>query len=135
MTHWPNSWVLLLTLAVAGLRPCQAAEPEPAAVQTAELAPETERAIENGLQFLVKHQNADGSWGNKYKIANTALGLMAFMLKGHFPEDGQYGERLDKAVGFLTKQANETGGYMGVNMYEHGLATLAQPCSYMFTPM
>lgn len=94
-------------------------------VQTTELSPESERAIESGLQFLLKRQNADGSWGTKYKVACTALNLMAFMLKGHFPDVGEHGDRLDKAVGFLARQAGETGGYMGVNMYEHGLATLA----------
>ena len=94
-------------------------------VQVAELAPEAERAIENGLQYLLKHQNADGSWGGRYKPACTSLALMAFMLKGYFPDEGQHGERLSKAVGFLTEQANATGGYMGVNMYEHGLGTLA----------
>jgi hypothetical protein len=47
------------------------------------------------------------------------------MLKGHFPGKGQYGEALDKGIQSLIRRAQEGGGYMGVNMYEHGLATLA----------
>ena len=94
-------------------------------VQTAELAPEAERAIENGLRFLARAQNPDGSWGKKYREAQTALALMAFMLKGNFPQRGPYGDATDKAIAYLVERARQGGGYMGVNMYEHALATLA----------
>ena len=91
---------------------------------TAELTPETERAIEKGLEWLIKTQNEDGSWGT-YKTASTALGLMAFMVKGYFPERPPHGENLSKAVDFLLRQSQTQRGYMGTSMYEHGLATLA----------
>lgn len=94
-------------------------------VGTAELAPEAERAIDAGLRFLVRQQNEDGSWGGRYQEATTAAALMAFMLKGHFPEKGVHGDALAKGVDFLVERARLGGGYMGVNMYEHGLATLA----------
>jgi len=94
-------------------------------VRTAELSPEAERAIDNGLQFLAQQQNPDGSWGKHYTEATTSLSLMAFMLKGHFPGKGRYGDGLDKGLGFLIQRAKDGGGYMGVNMYEHGLSTLA----------
>jgi hypothetical protein len=130
LRHW--SFVIrhlptLLLAALLLLAPASALAQESltAQVRTAELAPEAERAIDQGLQFLTKRQNADGSWGSRYKVACTALNLMAFMLKGHFPGDGPHGDRLDRAVAFLIGQAEGTGGYMGVNMYEHGLATLA----------
>ncbi len=90
-----------------------------------DLTPEVERAIERGLRYLAARQNADGSWGNKYQCGMTALALMSFMLKGYFPERGLYGERLDKAVAFLLARAKQGGGFLGGNMYEHGLATLA----------
>jgi hypothetical protein len=104
--------------------PCRAQD-EDGRVGVAELSAEAEEAIERGLDYLIKRQHTSGSWGRKYRVACTSLSLMAFMLKGYFPEDGQYGERLDKAVVFLIDQAKAAGGYMGVNMYEHGLATLA----------
>ena len=114
-----------LVAAVPAGRACAAAADDGNRVRTAELAPEAERAIDNGLKFLSRQQNPDGSWGKKYPEATTALTLMAFMLKGHFPEKGPYGQPLDKGVAFLLDRAKQGGGYMGVNMYEHGLATLA----------
>ncbi len=96
-------------------------------VRIAELSPEAEAAIDKGLRYLAASQADDGSWG-KYKTAETALTLMAFMVKGHFPGRGTYGAKLDKAIAFLIKQGQEKGGFLGGNqqgMYEHGLATLA----------
>jgi len=98
---------------------------EEARVRTAELAPEAERAIDRGLGFLAHQQNTDGSWGKRYTEAATSLALMAFMLKGHFPGKGPHGDALDKGLAFLVQRAKDGGGYMGVNMYEHGLGTLA----------
>jgi hypothetical protein len=94
-------------------------------VGTAELSPEADRAIENGLQYLSKTQNPDGSWGSQHQPAITGLVLMSFMLKGHFPKHGPHGAMLDKAVRYLLAKAKEGGGYFGTNMYNHGLATLA----------
>ena len=98
-------------------------------VQKAELSPEAEAAIDRGLRYLAAHQNkADGSWGSQYRPAMTALTLMAFMVKGHFPGRGRYGRQLDQAVGYLLKRGEDEGGYLGSSrqgMYEHGLATLA----------
>jgi len=111
----------VLVLAAPAL--CPAAED--GTVRTADLSPAAERAIDAGLRWLGTQQNDDGSWGTRYHEASTALALMAFMLKGHFPEKGPYGAAMDKGVAFLVERARQGGGYMGVNMYEHGLATLA----------
>jgi squalene cyclase len=102
-----------------------AAEAGITSVQIARLTPKAEQAIDRGLRYLASQQNADGSWGRKYRPGMTGLALMAFMVKGYFPERGRYGDRLDKAVGYLLSAARLGGGYMGINMYEHGLATLA----------
>jgi len=54
--------------------------------------------------------------------------MMAFMLKGHFPEKGPYGRTLDKALVWLIRRGQQGGGYLGgtsQGMYEHALATLA----------
>jgi len=93
-----------------------------------ELTEAADVAIEKGLKFLLASQNADGSWAAKngsVAIGGTSLGLMAFMVKGHFPGFGRYGAALDRAKAFLLKQAKESPmGVMG-SMYEHGLFTLA----------
>ncbi len=89
------------------------------------LTPETERAIDRGTRNLVLIQNSDGSWGERYKVAITALGLMAFMANGYIPDRPPYGDKLNNAIEFLVESSKTKGGYMGVSMYEHALATLA----------
>lgn len=93
-----------------------------------ELTEAADRAMERGLQHLLSTQNPDGSWSNPdggFKMAGTSLGLMAFMVKGHFPGFGRHGGALDRAKDFLLKHDKESPtGYAGA-MYEHGLYTLA----------
>jgi hypothetical protein len=114
-------WAMLLV-------PCLvsgAAAAGPDTVRIAELSPEAELAIDKGLQFLASTQRADGSWGDQHRAGITALTLMAFMLKGHFPKKGPYGQHTEKGITFLIQRARDGGGYFGGSMYEHGLATLA----------
>ena len=93
-----------------------------------ELTEAADRAMERGLQHLLSIQNPDGSWSNTdgdFKMAGTSLGLMAFMVKGHFPGFGRHAAALDRAKDFLLKHDKESPtGYAGA-MYEHGLYTLA----------
>jgi hypothetical protein len=53
--------------------------------------------------------------------------MIAFMLNGHFPNKKQpYGECMTKALDALLKESEgQISGYMGTNMYCHGLATVA----------
>ncbi|MDE1009951.1 MAG: terpene cyclase/mutase family protein [Paraburkholderia fungorum] len=109
--------------------------PATAEAEAPELTEEAEKAIERGLKFLISSQNKDGSWSSKdpekgggggYAIAGTSLGLMAFMVEGHFPGFGQYGKALERAKGYLLKRAEDSPtGAMGVKMYEIGLFTIA----------
>ncbi|MBN1674435.1 MAG: terpene cyclase/mutase family protein [Kiritimatiellae bacterium] len=111
------SWVLVVALSArlaAGGK-----------VDVAELSPEAEESISRGLRFLASQQRKDGYWGQKHKAGMTSLTLMAFMLKGYFPERGPYGEQLDRGVAFLIQRGKDGAGYFGGNMYEHALSTLA----------
>ena len=108
--------------------------PASAEVEAPELTEEAEKAIERGLKFLLASQNKDGSWSSKdpenreagYAIAGTSLGLMAFMVEGHFPGFGKYGPALERAKNYLLKRAKDSPtGAMGVKMYEIGLFTIA----------
>ncbi len=108
--------------------PAMAAAPDVRRVGVAELGPDADAAITRALNYLAARQNEDGSWGEKYRAAETSLALMAFMVKGHFPGRGTYGAKLDKGVAYLLRRGQEGGGYFGTQqqgMYEHGLATLA----------
>ena len=109
--------------------------PSTTEAEAPELTEEAEQAIERGLKFLISNQNKDGSWSSKdlekgegsgYAIGGTSLGLMAFMVEGHFPGFGQYGKALERAKNYLLKRAEESPtGAMGVKMYEIGLFTIA----------
>lgn len=94
-------------------------------VEVAELSLEADRAIQDGLRYLAGHQHEDGSWGEKHRVAVTALSLAAFMVKGNFPEKGLHGRSMARGLDYLIQTAKLGGGYMGNSMYEHGLATLA----------
>lgn len=93
-----------------------------------ELTEAADLAIERGMQHLLKTQKTDGSWtadNGSVSVGGTSLGLMAFMVKGHFPGFGRHGAALDRAKDYLLKMAQESpNGVMG-SMYEHGLFTLA----------
>ncbi len=100
-------------------------------VGKARLSPEVQQAISNGLAFLSKTQNQDGSWGDRHPVADTSLSLMSYMLQGHVPGRGTYGRNMDRAVAYLVNVGKKGhAGYMGTpshhgGMYEHGLAILA----------
>ncbi len=93
--------------------------------KVAELTPGAEAAVDKGLRYLAASQNRDGSWGRSHHVANTALALMAFMVKGHLPERPPHGEAMARGIDFLLREVRAGGGYAGKSMYEHGLATLA----------
>ncbi len=94
-------------------------------VRVAELSPRAEAAIDRGLRYLAQTQNPNGSWGQANQVAITSLALMAYMVKGHFPDRDPHGVTMAKGVDYLLKQARLNKGYLGSNMYEHGLGTLA----------
>jgi len=118
---------LLATPAPAQDAPVEATGTDEA--EAPELTEEAEKSIERGLKFLLASQNADGSWSmdnGDFAIAGTSLGLMAFMVEGHFPGFGRYGKALDRAKNYLLKRAKDSPtGAMGVKMYEIGLFTIA----------
>jgi len=124
--------VLAALLGLAGPATAQLDEEAPLAGDNLDEAPElterTQAAIERGLEFLARTQNEDGSWSreDQYAVADTALALMAFMVKAHFPGEGPYGDKLAKGLDFLLRESKASpDGYLGTSMYAHGLATLA----------
>jgi hypothetical protein len=99
----------------------------------------TQTAIDDGLAFLARSQNPDGSFGNGQhsgNVAITSLGGLAFMAGGNQPGRGRYGDNVTKAVRFIVSHAQKQGpqprGWFLTNpqasfhgpMYGHGFATL-----------
>ena len=115
--------------------------PAPAVADTADaektaekmLTPATQKAIDQGLQWLASRQNDDGSFGLGTQRGNAAIcGLcgMAFMSGGSTPGRGPYGHRVDLAVDYLLANAQPSGFIVEPTptthgpMYSHGFATL-----------
>ena len=110
---------------------------------TAEMmTPETDRAIQSGLAWLARNQNADGSFGSgtyRGNIAVTSLAGLAFMSSGSSPGRGPYGGPIDKALayvmdntapsGFIAVAGSSTHG----PMYSHGFGTLFLAEAYGMT--
>src|SRR5258708_13990330 len=97
--------------------------------------PQSEAAMNRGLEFLAKQQLADGHWNSgNYQADSAVSGLctLAFLSAGHQPGRGKYGALLDRASDYITDSVQRSGlvgrpgsGAAGPPMYGHGFATLA----------
>jgi hypothetical protein len=105
--------------------------PEKAAAKL--ITPAAERAIERGLTFLARRQNAEGTFGSgnyRGNVGVVSLAAMALMAGGSTPTRGPQGPRVALALDYVL--ASEQGsGYIVSNlfpsdrpMYGHGFATL-----------
>lgn len=96
-----------------------------------EITPELDAAIEKGLEYLIKEQNEDGSFGSGRfgkNIAVTAVACIALLGDGNLPGRGPYGKNVEKGLEFVLKSSTETGLLAADStngpMYGHGFATL-----------
>jgi hypothetical protein len=108
-----------------------AAEPPSGEGSASLILPRQTQAIERGLAWLAKNQNADGSWGNEgpqgeHRIAMTGLAGLAFLSAGQLPGRGPYGARVEKAIRFCLKNQQRDGLIAMPNdsqsMHGHGFA-------------
>ena len=127
----PFPLVLLLAACLpAGAR---AEEEAPERLAAEMITPRAQRAIDEGLQFLVSRQNDDGSFatGNyRGNVAVSALAGMALMSGGSTPGRGPHGEPLNRCVAYLLENTqpsgfiNAPGSSSHGPMYGHGFAAL-----------
>lgn len=106
------------------------------------ITPEAQRAIDLGLAWLARAQNADGSFGNgtyRGNIAVTSLAGLAFMASGSSPGRGPFGAPIDKALAYVMDNTSPSG-FIAVAaasthgpMYSHGFGTLLLAESYGMT--
>jgi len=123
----------------------------------------TEEAIERGLEFLARHQSADGRWSLRgfstvepknfplYQdelptlnsdAAATGLALLAFFGAGYDHLSDKYQEQVKAGVEFLVKNQRESGDLYipadgdsnaSCQLYSHGIAALALCEAYGMT--
>ena len=80
------------------------------------MTPETNKAIKNGLAWLARTQNADGSFGSgtyRGNIAVTSVAGLAFMASGSSPGRGPYGAQIDKALSVCDGEHVPLGFHLG----------------------
>jgi len=113
---------------LGGSCPAFAAEPSDQEVLKA-LATEQprDRAVKKGLEFLRKQQKPDGSCGDRYPTALSAMSIMGHLAAGHSPADKEYGPWIRKSLNYVLSRQNADGYFGesdGSRMYGHGVVTL-----------
>ena len=119
----------------------------------------TEKAVELGLDFLARHQSADGSWslhdfaaGRAYEnpglaamqsnTAGTGLALLSFLGAGYTHTDGKYRDVVARGLGYLLAHQKPDGDLFlpldprstqNVWLYSHGIASIALCEAYGMT--
>ena len=116
--------------------------------QLGNLGPQTERAIELGLEFLARNQLPGGRWelsrfdqgdaNSSMLFANptaaTGLAMLAFQGAGYHHKDHKYARLMSSAVQWMLENQDEDGNLFlpdpsGSNassgLYSHGIASLA----------
>ncbi len=99
------------------------------------ITPATQEAIDAGLAYLARNQNADGSFGTGQHVGNvaiTSLAGLAFMAGGNQPGRGRYGDNVTRALrNILSLESRAQPGYIHNQrnafhgpMYGHGFAAL-----------
>ena len=78
--------------------------------------PATESAVDKALEWLARHQEADGHWDSrKYEgtqtvdPSTTGLALLAFLGAGHTEKVGKYKEVVKLAVSWIISQQDAQG--------------------------
>ena len=69
-------------------------------------------AIDRGLSYLgTQHKKNDGSFAapDTGQPGITSLCVLAFLAKGHVPDEGPYQEHLDRAINFVLETQGESG--------------------------
>ncbi len=122
------SIILLLTSSLAG----QSLPVSGPIERPLEITPGARQAIERGLDWLIAHQQPDGSWKGSHG-ANTGIvsfAVLSFMANGHLPERGPHGQLVARSIDFVLRYAQPNGLISNPRdtsngpMYEHGMSTL-----------
>lgn len=90
-----------------------------------------DESIQRAVQFLSKSQQPSGAWSfNSYgeSTAATSLAIMAFMAAGYVPEEGPYGDQINKGIDWVLAHQIDNGLVVHHKshgpMYSHGISTL-----------
>jgi len=98
------------------------------------ITPETQAAIDRGLEFLARTQSRDGAWRHQgpmgqYPVAMTALSGLAFLANGNTTTQGKYAQQVSRAANFVLGSCGSSGLISRMeeesrSMYGHGFSML-----------
>ena len=91
---------------------------------------EVKITYQRGLDYLVKSQHEDGSWGGAQENGITSLCLLAFLASGSDPNYGPYSPQIHRALRRIIRSQNVSTGYIPNSMYHHGFGMLALAEAY-----
>src|ERR1051325_1325270 len=94
---------------------------------------QVDRTYVKGLQYLVKSQIPEGRWNEMPYGAEPAvvsLALISMLAHGDDPNTGPYALAIKRGLDYVLKQMNQTTGYIGRSMYNHGFSTLVLAEAY-----
>ena len=99
------------------------------------ITPETQKAINRGLEYLARSQSREGAWrhqtgmGGQYPVAMTALAGLALLSSGSTATEGKYAPQISRAANFILNSRGKEGLISrreeeGRSMYGHGFSML-----------
>jgi hypothetical protein len=99
------------------------------------ITPETQKAIDRGLEYLARSQSREGAWrhqtgmGGQYPVAMTALAGLALLSSGSTSTEGKYAPQISRAANFILNSRGKNGLISrleeeGRSMYGHGFSML-----------
>ncbi len=75
-----------------------------------------DRAVDRGLEFLVRQQREDGSFETVgyRQPAVTSFCVMAFLSRGHMPGEGPYGQSIVRAIDYVLSTQQPSGLFCAI---------------------
>jgi hypothetical protein len=140
----PSAWLLAQQPDIVRF---ELGEPKPAVIDNKEARAASERTIAAALDWLARHQDADGSWSimhntkkctdqtctgggsAKASVGATGLALLPFLAAGKsHTAKGEHQATILRGLQYLVRIEKPNGALSassGHEMYEHGIATMA----------
>ncbi len=105
-----------------------------------EITPQSEKALQRGLQWLTKNQGPppQSNWTSN-DLGLVSMGALAYLTAGHMPGRGEHGAACQRALDYVVRNEDvRNGNPTGLlniadqrrGMYNHGLATFVLGQAY-----
>jgi len=124
--------IACLTLVAALLLPGLSASSTTRAAAPREITPESEQALQRGIEWLTKNQE-NGNWGSN-DLGLVSMGALAYLSAGHLPGRGVHGNAAQQALDYVVDNAKPSGllniAQERRGMYNHGLSAFVLGQAY-----